>query len=171
MGKTYSRFLDMLEKIQRAILTVSVAAMVVLMVYQVILRYVFSNSNAWSEELIRYLFILNVMLASPIAIRRNNHLQIDVLINCFSPRVKRIFTVLATLAGIVFLCFLFKYSIDLCMTATNNVSAGLAAAGLNVSMAIPYASLPLGAVLMILTSIEVVLKTIGELRSGQEVSA
>lgn len=171
MGKTYSRFLDMLEKIQRAILTVSVAAMVVLMVYQVILRYVFSNSNAWSEELIRYLFILNVMLASPIAIRRNNHLQIDVLINCFSPRVKRIFTVLATLAGIVFLCFLLKYSIDLCMTATNNVSAGLAAAGLNVSMAIPYASLPLGAVLMILTSIEVVLKTIGELHSGQEVSS
>lgn len=169
MDKAYSKFLDALEKVQKVLLAVSVAAMVILMIYQVILRYIFSNSNAWSEEMVRYLFILSVMLASPIAVRRNSHLQIDVLINCFSPRVKRIFTLLATLAGIVFLCFLLVYSVNLCVTATSNVSAGLAAAGLNVSMAVPYASMPLGVVLMILASVEVVLKTAAELRAGGEV--
>lgn len=164
MLKAYSKFLNVIEKAERAVLALSMAAMVVLMLYQVILRYVFSASNSWSEELVRYLFILDVMLAASIAVRRNSHLQIDVLINCFSPKLKRIFTIAATLAGIVFLALLFWYSLDLCMTATSNVSPGL-----GIPMSIPYACVPLGAVLMILTSIEVVLKTVEELRHEEEV--
>lgn len=164
MLKAYSKFLNAVEKVEKVILAASMAAMVVLMLYQVILRYVFSASNSWSEELVRYLFILDVMLAASIAVRRNSHLQIDVLINCFSPKLKRIFTIAATLAGIVFLALLFWYSLDLCMTATSNVSPGL-----GIPMSIPYACVPLGAVLMILTSIEVVLKTVEELRHEEEV--
>ena len=162
MLKAYSKFLNIIEKAERAVLALSMAAMVVLMLYQVILRYVFSASNSWSEELVRYLFILDVMLAASIAVRRNSHLQIDVLINCFSPKLKRIFTIAATLAGIVFLALLFWYSLDLCMTATSNVSPGL-----GIPMSIPYACVPLGAVLMILTSIEVILKTVEELRQEE----
>ncbi len=163
MLKAYSKFLDAIEKVEKVILALTVSVMVVLMLYQVVLRYVFSASNSWSEELIRYLFILDVMLAASIAVRRNSHLQIDVLINCFGPKLKRIFTIVATLAGIVFLACLFWYSLDLCMTATSNISPGL-----GISMAIPYASVPLGTVLMILTSIEVVLRTIEELRNENE---
>ena len=92
MIKLYSKFLDLLEWVEKVILAVSVFVMVIIMVYQVILRYVFSNPNAWSEELARYLFILNVMLAAAIAVRRNSHMQIDILINLFSERVKHIFT-------------------------------------------------------------------------------
>ena len=166
MLKTYSKFLNAIEKVEKVVLAASMAAMVILMLYQVILRYVFSASNSWSEELVRYLFILDVMLAASIAVRRNSHLQIDVLINCFSPKLKRIFTIAATLAGIVFLALLFWYSLDLCMTATSNVSPGL-----GIPMSIPYACVPLGAVLMILTSIEVILKTVEELRHEEEVPA
>ncbi len=79
MIKAYSKFLDILEKIQKVILTVSVPAMVLIMFYQVVMRYVFHNSPAWSEELVRYLFIFNVMMAAAIAVRRNSHLQIDIL--------------------------------------------------------------------------------------------
>ena len=166
MLKTYSKFLNAIEKVEKVVLAASMATMVILMLYQVILRYVFSASNSWSEELVRYLFILDVMLAASIAVRRNSHLQIDVLINCFSPKLKRIFTIAATLAGIVFLALLFWYSLDLCMTATSNVSPGL-----GIPMSIPYACVPLGAVLMILTSIEVILKTVEELRHEEEVPA
>ena len=81
MLKTYSKFLNAIEKAEKVVLAASMAAMVILMLYQVILRYVFSASNSWSEELVRYLFILDVLLAASIAVRRNSHLQIDVLIN------------------------------------------------------------------------------------------
>lgn len=165
MLKKYSKFLDFVEKIEKALLAVTVGAMVVFMLYQVILRYIFRASNAWSEELVGYLFVLDVMLGASIAIRRNSHLQIDVLINRFPPKVKNIFTIVATAVGVVFLCFLFQYSVGLCKTATTNISAGL-----HISMAIPYAVMPVGEVLMILSSIEVILKNIAEFRGDKEAS-
>ena len=143
MIKLYSKFLDLLEWVEKVILAVSVFVMVIIMVYQVILRYVFSNPNAWSEELARYLFILNVMLAAAIAVRRNSHMQIDILINLFSERVKHIFTIISTIA---------------------------VTPGLKIPMSIPYASIPIGVALMILTSIEVILKSVEALVHPKEVS-
>ena len=107
MIKAYSKFLDILEKIQRVILTVSVPAMVLIMFYQVVMRYVFHNSPAWSEELVRYLFIL---------------------------------------------------SLELVRSGAPNTSAGL-----GLPMSIPYTCVPIGTALMVLTSIEVILKNIQEL--------
>lgn len=161
MLKAYSRFLDILEKVEKAVIAIVVAVMVFLMMYQVILRYAFNNSNQWSEELVRYLFIFTVMLGAAIAVRRNSHLQIDIFLNLMGRKTKAVFTIIATIAGIVFLCLLCGYSITLCTTALNNISAGI-----HVTMAIPYAAIPVGCVLMILTSIEVILKNIAELKSG-----
>lgn len=160
--KKYSEFLDFIEKIEKWLLTVSVAVMLAVMIYQVILRYIFSAANAWSEELARYLFILQVMLASAIAIRRNSHLQIDALINLFKPRWRTVSTIISTLVGIVFLCFLLAYSIDLVKTGSNNLSVGL-----GIPMSIPYLCLPMGTVLMILTSVEVILKQVQNLISRE----
>lgn len=167
MTKMYSKFLDKLEMVEKFLLAVTSAVMVAIIVYQVILRYCFHSSNAWSEELARYLFIYDVMIASAIAIRRNSHLQVDFLINLLKPKARAIFTIVATIVGMVFLGFLFSYSLTLCTASMANISPGV-----GVSMSVPYASMPIGAVLMILTSIEVVLKNIEQLRNpNKEVTA
>ena len=103
--KGYGKFLDGIEKIEKLFLAVTVAIMIIVITYQVILRYVFSASNAWSEELARYLFIYDVMVAAAIATRRNSHLQVDAFIGILKPRTKAIYTVIATIVGIVFLVF------------------------------------------------------------------
>ena len=151
----YSKFLDKLETLEKILLAASSAAVMV------ILRYCFNASNSWSEELARYLFIYDVMLAASIAIRKNSHLQVDFLINLLKPKQKAAFTSVATVLGIVFLGFLFSYSLTLCTAAGANISPGI-----KVSMAVPYASMPIGVVLMILTSIEVVLKNLAFLYKG-----
>lgn len=158
MIKAYSKFLNVLETIQKALLTVSVPAMVLIMFYQVIMRYVFHNSPAWSEELVRYLFIFNVMMAAAIAVRRNSHLQIDVVLNALKPRVRKVFTICATAVGTVFLVYLFILSLELVRSGMPNTSAGL-----GLPMSVPYISVPVGTALMVLTSIEVILKNIQEL--------
>lgn len=163
MLKGYSKFLDVLEKIEKCLLALAVAVMLLVMAYQVVLRYVFSAANTWSEELARYLFIFEVMIAAAIAVRRNSHLQIDVLINCLKPRMKCVFTIASTLVGIVFLLFLLVYSVGLVRTGGSNISVGL-----QVPMSVPYAAVPAGVVLMILTSVEVVLKNVDALRKGAE---
>lgn len=163
MIKGYSKFLDFIEKIEKLVLAVAVPAMVVIMIYQVILRYIFKNSNSWSEEVTGHILILCVMLASAIAIRRNSHLQIDAILNLFSERGRAIMTVISNIIAIIFIVFLLMYSINLCMTGMSNVTAGL-----GIKMAIPYSAVPIGCVLMILTSIEVVLKNIVIIRNGSE---
>ena len=84
-----------------------------------------------------------------------------MLINCFKPRTKTVFTLVSTLVGIVFLVCLLVYSIKLVQTGGTNISVGL-----NIPMSIPYATIPLGVVLMLLTSVEVVLKSVKELKEG-----
>ena len=163
MLKGYSKFLDVLEKVEKALLAIAVAAMILAMVYQVVLRYIFAMSNTWSEELARYLFIFEVMLAAAIAIRRNSHLQIDVLLNLLKPKIKRVFTLCSTMVGIVFLDFLLVYSIQLVKTGATNTSVGL-----QIPMSIPYSCILIGVVLMILTSIEVILKNIEGLKGTEE---
>ena len=157
--KAYGKFLDAIESCEKIFLVITVALMIIVIAYQVILRYVFSASNAWSEELARYLFIYDVMIGAAIATRQNTHLQVDALIGILKPKTKCIFTIVATVLGIVFLIFLFGYSIVLCQAASVNISAGL-----KVPMSIPYACMPIGAVLMILTSIEVIMNQLQEIQ-------
>ena len=162
--KGYGKFLDGIEKIEKLFLAVTVAIMIIVIIYQVMNRNPFgfqghcNLANAWSEELARYLFIYDVMVAAAIATRRNSHLQVDAFIGILKPRTKAIYTVIATIVGIVFLAFLFCYSVVLCQAAAVNVSAGL-----KIPMSVPYACMPIGAVLMILTSIEVIMKQLAEI--------
>ena len=160
MLRGYSKFLDVLEKVEKAILAVTVGIMVIIIAYQVIMRYIFAHANSWSEEL----FIYDVMIGAAIAIRRNSHLQIDILINLMKPKVRTILTIIATLAGMVFMVFLLSYSITLVQTGARTMSAGL-----GIPMSIPYSCMPVGIVLMLLTSIEVLFKNISALRgAGKE---
>ena len=161
MLRGYSKFLDVLEKVEKAILAVTVGIMVIIIAYQVIMRYIFAHANSWSEELARYLFIYDVMIGAAIA---NSHLQIDILINLMKPKVRTILTIIATLAGMVFMVFLLSYSITLVQTGARTMSAGL-----GIPMSIPYSCMPVGIVLMLLTSIEVLFKNISALRgAGKE---
>jgi len=87
--------------------------MVIVITYQVILRYVFHASNAWSEELARYLFIYDVFIGSAIALRKNSHLQVDVFLNLMKPKTKYLYTIIITILGVAFLVVLFLYSVKL----------------------------------------------------------
>ena len=149
----YTKFMDVLEKILRWILGISMAVMVAVIFYQVILRYVFHNSNIWSEELARYLMCYAVLFGAAIAVRKGSHLQVDFLINMLPERARCIAVTLCTLAGDAFLVFFFIYGISLCSGTVNSISSGT-----KIPMAYVYACLPIGAVLMILASVEVILK-------------
>ena len=72
--------------------------------------------------------------------------------------MRRIFTICATTVGLVFLVYLFILSLELVRSGAPNTSAGL-----GLSMSIPYTCVPIGTALMVLTSIEVILKNIQEL--------
>ena len=147
-----------LSQAVKTVVTILLLALTVLVTYTVILRYIFNGGVPAAEELVRYLFIFNVMMAAAIAVRRNSHLQIDIVLNALKPHMRRIFTICATTVGLVFLVYLFILSLELVRSGAPNTSAGL-----GLPMSIPYTCVPIGTALMVLTSIEVILKNIQEL--------
>jgi TRAP-type transport system small permease protein len=52
-------------------------------------RYALNDSAGWTEEIARYLLICMVFVGGSISVRKNNHIQVDVLYRFLPPPVAR----------------------------------------------------------------------------------
>ncbi|MEN8230859.1 MAG: TRAP transporter small permease [Bacteroidota bacterium] len=53
---------------------------VCVMLAQVVFRYIFNNSLAWSEELIRFLFVWLTFLGGALAVKNKSHIAVEFFI-------------------------------------------------------------------------------------------
>ena len=115
------------------------AAMITLIFTQILGRYVFNYSIAWSEELATFVQVWLVMLGAGIAMRRGQHVGIDILIvRCPIPFQR--FVKLSSLILIVwFLAVVVMGSISMI-----TIGFILKSPALQIPMAIPYLALPIG---------------------------
>jgi TRAP-type C4-dicarboxylate transport system permease small subunit len=60
--------------------------MVLILLAQVVSRYIFNNAFSWSEETAIILFILSVYFGATAAIRRNQHLKLEIVLDKLSPK-------------------------------------------------------------------------------------
>ena len=87
-------------------LVVMVSVMTVLVISQVLLRYIFLYSLSWSEEVARYLMIWVSFLASALAVQKGLHIGMESLIIRLSPEVRRKVNILTKSALLIFLLYL-----------------------------------------------------------------
>lgn len=78
----------MLEKIEKSVSCICVIVMAVLVFANVIARYVFNSSLAFSDEMSTYLFVLMSFMGSAIAARRGAHLGLSILTDKVSPKTR-----------------------------------------------------------------------------------
>lgn len=83
--------------------------LVILVTYQVVIRYVFSNPSAWSEQLARYLFVWLVLIASSYIFGRREHMNIGFFIGKFPSNVKTIMEILSEVLICIFMIFVMIY--------------------------------------------------------------
>lgn len=79
MRAFYSRTLDGIDRAARWAIIAAMAAMVVVISVQVVLRYAFNSSIDWSDEMSRMLFVWCMFLAIPLGIREGAHVGIELL--------------------------------------------------------------------------------------------
>jgi len=87
------------DKLIAGLLIFIVAAMTVLVTYQVVIRYVFDSPSAISEVLSRYLFIWLILIGSAYVFGHKEHMSIPFVKNKFSEKAQtyiEMFTELAT---------------------------------------------------------------------------
>jgi TRAP-type C4-dicarboxylate transport system permease small subunit len=123
-----------------AYLTLQMALVVLLGVFT---RYVLNDSLAWIEELARFSMIWLSWVGGGLALRRGAHIAVEFLTDALPPGLRSVVVFIGRVAVFLFLGICLWYGIDL----TSRVSAQSTIA-LGISMQIPYAAIPTGALLM-----------------------
>ena len=119
--------------------------------FSVIRRYVFGSPVAWSDELVGYLLVASVMLATADALFGGEHIAVDIVTERLAARGKRITFLFGLVAVAVTGVLLLVEGIG---TVQFSHQVGLRSNGdLAVPMWIPQLLVPLGALLLLLAAI------------------
>jgi TRAP-type transport system small permease protein len=65
-------------------------------------RYVLNDSASWTEEIARYLLVAVVFIGAAVGVRRNNHIQVDLLYRYLPKGVGRAMATLVDVFRVVF---------------------------------------------------------------------
>ena len=139
--------------------------MVFIMLLQVFFRYVLNNSLAWPDEAARFCMLWMTGLMAPSAYRWGNFVAINLLKDTIGRRVGGILSLLILFLGLLVLIVALQQ-------AERHINSGwlfnssslkiplqlIGQESVRVKLAWMYMSLPVGFVLMILVSFELILK-------------
>ena len=149
------------DKLEEYLLCGSLVCTTLIVFAQVIMRKVFNDSLAWSEELTRYIFIWQIWLGVSIAQRDKQHIKVELL----KSLVISVVDFFATLVLIAFNVFLVINGSELVnqMYTRGNVSGAM-----RLPMWIVYSVLPISSFILSLRLIGQVVEDIKK-AAGKEV--
>lgn len=128
--------------IVKHVCVIMLAALVAVVFYIFLGRYVLHASPAWGEPLSLLLLTWMSILGSTLVLRTNEHLQVTMFDEKMSARQIFATDVLATVCIFCFAIFMIVYGIQLMQQSRNNTMAGL-----NIPYMVMYLSLPVSGVL------------------------
>lgn len=94
--------------------------------YQIISRYLFNLSLAWTEELSMYCLIWVCYIGAAAAVRERKHLRITMAFEWCLPKTKKIVDIITNIASCAFCFFIFVGTSEMLLLILegNQVSAG-----------------------------------------------
>ena len=125
-------------------LCVILVAIVLVTFAQVLFRYIFHLSLAWSEELARYLFLWLAALAAAYAFKTKSHFALRFLVDRLGKKLQNLIETLVVFIVSGFLAIFIWKSVEYTIGMAEQVSPSI-----QMSMAIPYSSVVVGGILML----------------------
>ncbi|MFZ7946122.1 MULTISPECIES: TRAP transporter small permease [Bacillaceae] len=147
------KMVDTLNKAVGYILALMLGIMSILIIAQVISRFFIHFPLTWSEELSRYLMVYIVFAGASLAMRHNKLISIELLPESLSYQKRKILLMIVMILSIVFFAILFFQGLTMIERVMPQTSASL-----GISMAVPYAAIPIGSLLLALNSIAFILE-------------
>lgn len=148
MYERASRLADALCRAVEILCNAMLAVMTAIIAVLIVSRNLLSFSFSWSEELTRFLLVWLSMLGAAVLLRRDDHIQMELLTDYLSPRMRTVLSLALRLLVLAFLVILLHQS---WLTAGARAVTHAPASG--ISMRIPYLALPVGAALMIFVTL------------------
>jgi C4-dicarboxylate transporter, DctQ subunit len=145
VAQLVNRLADVLRQISMGGLVVFGAAMSVIVMLQIVFRFLIHIPFPWSEEIARYLMIWTGMLGSFVALRQGRHIGVTLFIERLPAQWAAKVTLFVQIATIAFLLVVAKYGFALAIFNTTQRSPAM-----QIPMLYPYLAIPVGAALMII---------------------
>lgn len=134
-------------------------AIVVVMAYNVLLRYLFRTGSVAMQELEWHLMAPICMLGLSYAILKDGHVQVDILFGRFGERAQHLIQFLSTVLVVVVIAILLKLSIPYVMQSYNIGEQSPDPGGLTHRWVVK-SMLPIGFALLLIQSIAAMLRAL-----------
>lgn len=130
--------------------------------FHIIGRYLLRAPIFYSEELARYCFVWACMLGASIVNRRDEHTSVTYFTGLFPKRFQDILYILREVLILVLLIALIYYGLRLSYTMRTVKSAAM-----SLSWAAIYMALPMGSILLILSTVQLIIGKFREISTPQ----
>ena len=141
------------NKILDGIAVLCMVLILLLVVAQVVLRYVFNSPLTWSEELAVFVMIWLTFIGSLICMRDKEHIEVTILVDHLPHGFQRIVLAFSRLASVVFLLVVAYYGFEL---VTENMTVTSPAN--KISMGLVYTIIPLSSLGMVFYLVKTIAK-------------
>lgn len=131
-----------------------VLGFVVFAFLQVISRFIFNFSIAWTEELCRYLFVWMVFLGAGIGVLQRKHIAVDIVPNLVPDRYRKYYNVLLDLMIIAFCLLLIRYGAVFASKAMRQRSPAM-----QIPLGYVYYGIILGGAVMLINAVRSMLSS------------
>ena len=147
--------LNGIQKILEILTIISIGLMLALIFCQVITRYCFGYTPVFSEELARYLFVWTVFLSIPLLARKGGHMAIETVTSRLHGASLKTFNIIADLLTILFMGLMTWHGVKMVMLAHFQTSPAMM-----IHMSYVYVVIPVGCFVMLLYTIENLVKVL-----------
>jgi C4-dicarboxylate transporter, DctQ subunit len=141
-------------------LFITVIVALVALFFNVVLRYGFNFSLAWSEELVREVIIYTTFIGCSAAIKRRSMIKIDASVQLF-PKLKTPLTFFSHFATLIFSVMMIYYGWLMALLQVRTFQKTII---MQIPLVYLYAILPLMGVMMFIRTVQVVYEDVSELR-------
>lgn len=140
--KHFFRILDKFVEVFSAVVTFGI---LLLVVFQIVMRYVFNSPLIWSEELVRFMLVWLTFFGASLAMSRNEHLSVSIVIDHINEKLRKVILFAGGVITLFFLCFLVYFGIGFALMNMRQISPAN-----SIPMGIVYAAIPVNAFFLIL---------------------
>lgn len=137
--KKILKFLD--KHTEEIMLVCFMVGIVVVMLYQIVRRYVFNNSLTWSEEFCRYCFIWFMFIGYSYSIHQNIDLRMDAVVTVLPHKLQKLMSLVVLLIGLALTVLLFVSSFG---AVEGVIETGETSTSLHLPMWVVYISMVVG---------------------------
>ena len=160
MRAMLSKAINGLTWLSEVLAEIGLAGLMLIVLHEVIVRYVFNSPTLYSVELSEYLLVLVVFMSLGWVLKEDRHVAVTFAVDLLPEKIRTGLSILTSLLTMAFLGILVWKGSKTAITAYNGDyhSSSL----LNFPMWIPYALIPLGALVL---SLQYIVKIVEMLRS------